>query len=381
MNITVCQGTFGRCLTLAAAICSIWIPASGPSTGLDVKSKQATTQFERDQRLEVRISIASKTDWSLRIWGALTGKTGVRIECDDAAAEIADGTLAVGLRSVSARSIMDAMAALFGAKWSYTQRKTYILLVGNREMLETFAPKGEREIERFTAGKPFLHSLESMSPEQKSALESGRSVPFNSLPQDMQSSVSAMLGSLAQEYREKGKGDTVSVDALSQAAFRLDRKPAAGFNRLFLTVKVPGVGSTGWRLNDYEDQLKAREQARTSRRAGELENEYDAKRFELSHEEAKCLPEFQRKVELDIRDSTFPRVLQKLNEDYRLPFVSDPEQLMPQRADVMITSTTLGDALDRLAAIYKDTEWEWRRMGVLVIRGPTNPNRRSTSTP
>jgi hypothetical protein len=35
----------------------------------------------------------------------------------------------------------------------------------------------------------------------------------------------------------------------------------------------------------------------------------------------------------------------------------------------------LGQALDELTRIYPDTEWEWRKYGFLVVRGPMNPMR------
>jgi hypothetical protein len=48
---------------------------------------------------------------------------------------------------------------------------------------------------------------------------------------------------------------------------------------------------------------------------------------------------------------------------------------MPQRANVHLPLMPLGEALDQLTQIYKGTEWEWRKYGVLVVRGPSNPVR------
>lgn len=53
---------------------------------------------------------------------------------------------------------------------------------------------------------------------------------------------------------------------------------------------------------------------------------------------------------------------------------------MPQRADVRLYRMTLGKALDRLTEIYQDTEWEWRKYGFPVIRGPRNPARTTKPT-
>ncbi len=376
MKIAIVVGAVAWCVAGAVGIRAASIQDSASKTATNAQERKRATWFESDPRLEGRVTAVARTDRHGRLWGVLSGRTGVRIECEAAALEFRDAQLSVGATSVSSRSLMDALASMGDARWEYTERKTYRLKVSSHELEYVFIPREERERERFLAGKPFLQALDAMPADRKAALESGRSVPFTSIPPEMQSSVGAMLGSLSQEYREKGLGDTIQVGALPGAAFRLDRKSADGFNELFLTVRVAGVGSSGWRLNDFEEQQNARAEKSRARKSDELEEVYASKAHDFPQLEAKRLPALQRKVDIDLKDSTFPQVLRDLHDRYGIPFVSDVEQYMRQRADVRITRTPLGDALDKLTDLYKDTEWEWRKMGFLIVRGPDSSVRK-----
>jgi hypothetical protein len=98
-------------------------------------------------------------------------------------------------------------------------------------------------------------------------------------------------------------------------------------------------------------------------------------KFALTQEAAKRLPALERKVTIQMRDVSFPEVLRYLHNVYNIAYVCDPGGVMPQRANVNIVNMPLGKALDRLTQIYKDTEWEWRKLNFLLLRGPQNPSR------
>ncbi|HZO89926.1 MAG TPA: hypothetical protein VFB38_16470 [Chthonomonadaceae bacterium] len=328
------------------------------------------SDFDSDPRLSVPMTIEMRSCPHWQLWARLARKTRLSIDREEAANELDSSTIAIAGKNVSARALMDAMAARVMARWERTE-KGYRLLVSQRELDDVYLPQSNRERERFAIGAAFIRDFNALPASEQARLLSGRSVPFTSLPAAMQQAVSRMLESLALEYREKGMSDTVPPSRLSDAMFRLERKPAPGFNRLFMTVRIPEIGSTGWRLNDYEAQKQARQQ----RVAGGPDPIYAPVKFEVKPEDAKRLPALKRVVTLQMWQATFPEALQRLHEKYGLAFVSDPKQYMSQQANINIPPMPLGEALDWLTEIFRDTEWEWRKYGFVVVRGPLNPSR------
>lgn len=338
------------------------------------RAAERKTRFETDSRLDRRISMSPRSATHSRLWAMLWRRSGAQIECDAAAREVADSPLAIAANDVSVRSLMDAIAALVDARWKHTERKTYLLMVGEDELDQVFLPNSAWERERFSAGRPFLDALNDMPAPERQAIESGSNRQFSDLPSNLQQPIADMLDSLSREYRNKGAGETVSPSNLARCSVRIQRKPASGFNRIFVTVTDPGVVTSGWRLNDYEERKVAGE-GTDQARSGVAQDIYSARTGRSNSGEAKSVPQLKKRISIDLTNATFPRVLKHLNEAYGVSFVCDAEQFMPQRVNVRIVNTTMAEALDALVKLYKGTEWEWRKMGVLVVRGPANPVR------
>lgn len=372
-----------RCMSMlvwaavVTTVCaSIVPPADGQSAWTDRGRRQrSATTFETDARLEAKMT-QRPGEWRVfQIWNAVTRRTKVRIEREDGAGDIEEGTIAGGWKGVSARAVMDAVAAFYVAPWERTERNSYRLLVPDRERDFTFSAKSDWERQRFAIGREFIRSLERLSPEERSRVDSGRSQPFSALPPEMQQQALGMLEQLELEYRSRGVGTSAYGRDLAGATFRLERKPARDFNRLFLTIKVPDVGSTGFRINDYEEKKRQREAARTRRAGGGPDALYTPVKFEVKPEDARQLPELRRKVEIKLERGTFTDVLQHLHRNHGIAYLASPAIAMPKTARVRLPLMPLHEALDRLTAIFPDTEWEWRRYGFLLVRGPRNPAR------
>ena len=45
---------------------------------------------------------------------------------------------------------------------------------------------------------------------------------------------------------------------------------------------------------------------------------------------------------------------------------------MPQAASFSFADTPLSEVIRRLSSLYRDSAWEWRQSGVLVVRGLGN---------
>lgn len=362
-------------MILTGAMASSQSLKTGPTAADDAPRR---THFETDPRLEAPMTVQSPAYAQRRLWQGITRNTKTRIERHPWARDLDDVPVCLAGNAVSARALMDAAAARVLARWEWTDRNAYRLLSPEWELDEVFGAQSEEERERFQSGREFIRVLNALPADERASLESGNPVSFASLPPGMRIAVGAMLDPLVREQKKKG-WEVFPAERINEASLRLGRLPATEFDRLFLTLKVPGGNGAGFRINDYETRKQDRDAARQGRqRAGkpgkpeDLDDLYVPKRFEVSPEQAKRLPTLKRLVTLDGQNVSFPDVLLLLYKQYGIPFVSDPKIVMPQRADVHLSSMPLGEALDRLTEIYKDTEWEWRKYGVLVVRGPSN---------
>lgn len=331
--------------------------------------------FEKDSRLNAPMTIQSASYMHLRLWRAIARTTKVPIDREQNAMELDTDPVALAGKDVPARALMDAAAARILARWERTEKKGYRLLVPQAEMDRGYGASNEYERERFRAGRAFIRALMALPAEERSRMESGQSVPFTSLPSDMQMAVTEMLQSLARQAQVTG-WTVFPVARVAEAEFRLERKPSSEFNRLWLQLKVPGQ-DVGFRINDYEEkkQERAGKARQKWQQMGEPDGLYIPEKFEVSQEAAKRLPALKRVVQIDAEGATFPKVLWLLHEKYGIAFLSDPKRTMPQRADVHLPPMPLGEALDKLTKIYKDTEWEYRKLGFIIVRGPRNPSR------
>lgn len=180
-----------------------------------------------------------------------------------------------------------------------------------------------------------------------------------------------MLDALAKEYPHSLPYPS---GRLALSTLMLQRQTRGDINLYRITVQGPGQ-STSFKINDYEYRQQQQDAERRKReRAGELSPLYVPTAFEIPNAQAKKRPELKKVVQLDLDRATLVQTLIQLHEKYDIPFVTDPPPLREkaQRVDIHLGPMPLGEVLDKLTQLYKDTEWEWRKYGFLVVRGPFN---------
>jgi hypothetical protein len=342
-------------------------PAAPPKT---------QTYFERDPRLRVPLSQrAGKTIYK-EIWSQITRYTKVPIEREEAAREFDDAQIAVGYHKRPARDVMDAIAAHTKTRWERTQQNGYEYLVSEREM-NSHKAKNAHQIDRYAQGALFVNELNSLSPEEQKRIRSGDFLLLHSLPQGMQRAVAGVMDALDREYIARGSENELrSSNFTPETRVQFEQKPQRGFNRYYITVDIPGIGTAGCAFTDYEEREKEKNAERArNQQAGQWDALYSPLHSALTQEEAKRLPALQKKITVQMREVTLPDILRYLHNTYGIAYVCDPPFVMQQRANVNLVDMPLGKALDRLVQLYDKTEWEWRKSNFLILRGPDNPAR------
>lgn len=334
------------------------------------KSAKIATDFETDKRLNTPLSIALLKCSHADIWTRLDRRTGVAIEREESARELDDSSVAIAGNQTSARALMDAIAARILARWEKTERNGYRFLTSQNERDFTYSAKDEWEEERFKAGAEFLREMKKLPPDEQAAILSGKPYPVSELPNTMQQPLRTMLEALYQSNEAKGFGNGEPPRLPSEATLTIERKSAKGFDRFAFSFGNGASPGGSFRINNYDEKKKERLAVKGK------EDTYTPVRYEIKPESAKKLPALKRLVSINLQDVTYPEVLKQLNAKYGVAFVSDPKVSMPHKADVVLTSMPLGDLLDELTKLYPGTEWEWRKYGFLVVRGPENQIRR-----
>lgn len=336
------------------------------------------TYLEKDARLTRPMTVQSRSLFYPNLCLRITRATRARIYTGLGTDTI---PVAIAADNVSARAIMDALAALHLTRWERTEDNGYRLLTSQRNLDFVYGDRGnEHRRERFQAGTEFVQGLNGISPADRQRILSGRFLSFASLPAQLQPYVPRMLESLGKEH----PWSVFPGSRLSEAEFRMERRPKDEFDEYSVTVRIPGEHSTGWKINTYEQRKLEREaQRRQWARSGQLDPLHAPVHFEVTPEQARRMPALQKLVELSARKVTLPEALMLLHKKYGIAFISNAPLLpveKPRRTDIHLSTMPLHEALDKMTTeIYPDCEWEWRKYGVLVVRDAANSVRRNAA--
>lgn len=357
-------------IVLCCAIEAAWAQGS-----IVANATKADTLFATDKRLNAPLTLTNAAMTNRRLLAEIRRATNTPITADESPTDIRDSSVSITLSDAPARAVMDALASLLSGRWERTAKNGYRLVNSGKEADEAFLPKNDYQRERFQAGMELLNGLNQLPLNEQEKVYSGQLCAVSALPEVLQQNLGRMVIALQEEYSPKGIR-TFPPASIATAQFRLERKRRDGFNSFWITVRADGVGSSGFRFNDYAARKADRESnARLHQQKGSLDPFYQPENYIVSRSEAKRRPELQRTIELTAKKVTFPEAMKLLHQRYGINFVSDSARYMRQRADVELRTISLGQAMDKLTKLYKDTEWEWRKLGVIVIRGPMNPNR------
>lgn len=341
------------------ALASLSLSASPVLSEDGPKSRESV--LSRDARLRKRLSVPEGELTTLRLFGRVERATSVRLYAGNS--EMKNASLTAACRSQTALALLDAVSALWVARWEKDTANRYKLLGSEAEESIYLGDNGYQR-ERLKAGRQFIKELGRLPPPAQSALLSG--VPASSLPPGMLGTVRTMVDALNRESREfRGDTNPFPLHRLAEATAILEPKNRGAVTSFFLTLRLKDWGSMGWSFNNYV--------APAQRDAKYGETTYVPRKFEVTQKEARKLPALRKLVSLRVKKATLPQVLEMLHRTYSLAYVSDSKTNQTHRADVNFDAIPLGDALDQLAKIYAGTEWEYRKLGFLVIRSAGNP--------
>jgi hypothetical protein len=279
---------------------------------------------------------------------------------------------ACGCEEIPLSALMDAIAALDELRWK--KKET------GYELVQSFYTGTESDDPLNSLynreGMKMIHEFLKLPKETRDLLKSGMSL--SQLPEKM---YPPMFNTVNAQYNSERTKPGESIDAkpsdFSRERIRIyveEVESDGNFNQYKVQYSAPGM-SAGYTVSDYAEKRETHDREKAKNNDDPAFPLYEAISSEVPPSKARQQKELNRLVKIELRGVQFPEVLASLAEKYSVPFVCNVPLMMPQKATVRLAEMPLYRALDRLTRIYDETEWEWRRLGFIVVRGPSNPSR------
>ncbi len=332
------------------------------------------------KEFQKRVTFPPKTVACSSIYRFLSRKSGLKLSAKEI--EFQRNEILIGYQDQPIHAVMDALAAMFLAQWQL-DKDTYYLITGPHILDKIYGLGDDNKRSRIEAGREFIRAIESAPDKDNYFSPEGTS--FANFSPALQDNIRQMATAVRnQSPRNIGIGEHLAK--LDESTVTLRRSTTiTGAVEYWVNIQNSSGGS-GFRIHNYGDPMNRNGSPGASGNEGNLVEQplkyYPTKKFEISLKEAKANhPMLHKTVSLNLKGYTFPLVMKHLHQEYGVPFISDLPKHMPQKANVSIGPVPLGEALDYLTLVYKDTEWELRKSGFVVVRGPTHPGRDGYRSP
>lgn len=320
-----------------------------------------------------------------KIFRLLTQRTGIKIGSDNA--ELLQTKAVIACEDVAAASLMDAIAALNGSEWR-AEGGVIRLYPGRGYLDRTFQPVNDQDEERLKIGLKFLAGIDALPAGLRKSLFAPEGLKVVDMPSDLQRNFHDMLERTAIEH--KMNQSILAPESLPQFVVSLKNDSYEDEPRVrgvFVYFSAPDGTRGGWRIHDYETasvksdtavnnnpSRQAYSEGVTSTKTTEV-TRYPAIKFALSQEQALTLPRWRRPASLNVTNALLWQAAATLAQTYHFPVITDPKFTLRQKASFSVQQKPLIVVIDELTKTYKETEWEIRDAGFLVLRGPSSPTR------
>jgi hypothetical protein len=336
--------------------------------------KYPLTDFERDKRLEQICNEGFLSVKCTRLFTILHNNYQVPIRIDASDYEMQYRDLVVFSRGKTLRAEMDAIAFLWNATWELTKKKEYLFAIDSlweggiynhsnntkADFAEAFINDSDNLSERLH-NKLFSKENANLPPD-KAGLSADQ------LPDIMYKQLLGIANIDHQTATSKlPEGHIVQKPASvpkSQIRVWLSQNPKKGYNTYNIKL-FGGSFSSSMTVSDVKKKQKEYNNSKINEKYLPI---YRTERNQISQKDKVRVPELKQSVEIHMQRAYLPDILKHLAERYNIPLVGNNRINLPQKCNVDIPKMPLYQVLDELTKLYSDTEWEWREMGMLVVR-------------
>lgn len=340
-------------------------------------SVTAVSPLARDARLRVPVTIAPQVSPLSDVLPQIKRTTHVNVYTHPLAPT--SQKCQVACTNKSAASLMDALASLCLSRWLRDDKRGYEFRDGD-PITDQSLPRTQSAWDFQQSGMRFVKGMEALPDEQRSALMKRAVVAVTDLPEPMMQSIKDHIKAMDEQLREgsphypdKGLVAENLDDCTVQVTTQQNGLSTVYYLGIYWgRTEHSTNGGFCFPFNDFPER-----KAEIDKRIASGDPSIIVTRRFEAMPQAKELPELKQIVKIKANKATLGEVLQQLHESYGVDYVADAPQRLSGVASFNIGPLPLADALDRLTEQYPETEWEWRSLGFLVVRGFANPARSS----
>jgi hypothetical protein len=345
---------------------------------------QADNKFFDEKSLDVIVKpvLDSKQSSSLfQICHETTQKT-IRFVGDPTDGETSVFSYFLACKNISVKQLMDGMTSVYPLRWQRIKennKSIYIFKDSQQIFDRVYGAKTQQAENIYRQGKVLIDQLKkNKSIGEKLFIKQNElaSTRFGDLPSDIQSSIQYMMEQNSERRQLQGQ-NSIDTSDLTNSQFGIEIKESPGnFDEYALRYRMPN--RTGnFRFTTYERGKSERGEnfySAANSYYSSATTTYDLKKMAAeSLKNLKNNPELKdKKITLNVQGKRLWEIALILHEKYQINFMMDGKSQHTQRATFSFQDEPLSDALDRLTALYKNTNWGCRPGGLIVLRGPGN---------
>lgn len=294
--------------------------------------------------------------------------------------EIKNIVFFTGCSKITLKSLMDAISSSLELQWAYSEKNGYKLIDRNDAGESVFGLKNDPfRKERSDLGMQFIDESKNLSENVLLRLQSPQGITAKELPSNVFKPILKSIQMRQDQVRKTlNPGESVTPIEnipLDKIKISVQKQTTSGdFDAYKINTQHPAGGGSFLATN-YGKKLDQKRLEREKMPSSWIDPIYTPIKFSVKRKDYEKIPLLQKNVSFEIKKSKITDIMQYIYKNYNVNFLCDDRRLWKQVADVRIAPMPLYKALDKIASVYQETEWEWRESGMLIFRGPTNPSR------
>ena len=340
------------------------------------QNNQKNLDISKEERLNKKVKILGfSTIQFFQIFKRVSNETDIKLVSEDFYNKTVCSIFA---KDIEVYKVMDGLGALFLTRWVKEDVGRFTM-IDNFEYTLGWVPESPEEVERCEASMPFLSEylrlpsdIQDKLKNDEKASNQNNGLPLSALPPAMQQAIYSMMDV---ENKFKGKNSrNISQEEISNGRVMVDNSTSVmGTIKLFIRLNT-SKGSYG-ALYTNTKKLVDNKTLNASN-----EKTYECKKWDIERKDYKNENKLKQEIILN-GNYTIIDILKYLHDNFDISCISETNKTIPMRVSVRISKMPLWQFLEKMPETFLETEWEYRKSEVLVVRGPRNSardNKRST---
>jgi hypothetical protein len=341
-------------------------------------AQEARTYLEAETRLAELLPLNVSGQTMAELLTRIQRRTGITLGFGDRARAYQNKRVGMAGETMPCRAILDALAAVELCRWVRTGERRYELREPSPGAVPAVRQAASNEVT--SRGLALRNLMRMVPPDQFKRMSNGQYLPFTRLSPRLKAAITELVNAsnradAASAAVTSGRREPILISMrdveVGEISFQEEARPEVTRYRLFYRFRYDADGNMKSGSIPFNDALERGKPGA----ATELEELYLPVRFEIPLKEAKERTELQRVVSLRAPDLTYPEAAARLCAQARIPTLYFIER-SAKRGNVNQSGLPLAEALEGLGKVFPEYEWEYRRMGFLIVREPSNPARR-----